>query len=287
MDLIFKLSQSLISEAVSKIQAEIFKLAEAGRKKATDKHTKNVQLYQGVKTEDLKEIIFPKVWDDFLGGMSENDKKEVAHALLSQDHCEERLMGLFIFDKMPKMIYKHDIVRIENLFKEGKLVGWGCSDGVSSYVFKHWVTGNMDNARYICEWRNSDCLWLQRASCVTFINLAKYGDNTPNFPGFMKMLDQVCEKTIQNPERFAQLGTGWLLRNIGSVDKKQLFAFLERNIGYFSREGLSYAIEKLTPVERKKYKSLRNKVSVVKLEEDADFEADFGEIFSPKKTKQN
>lgn len=101
------------------------------------------------------------------------------------------------------------------------------------------------------------------------------------------MLDQVCDRTIQNPERFAQLGTGWLLRNIGSVDKNQLFAFLERNIGFFSREGLSYAIEKLTPAERKKIKAMRKNVCEVKLEEDVDFEAEFAEIFSTKKRKQN
>lgn len=34
----------------------------------------------------------------------------------------------------------------------------------------HWVQGSIENTRYICEWRNSDCLWLQRASCVTFVN---------------------------------------------------------------------------------------------------------------------
>ncbi len=287
MNSIFSYSQSLIFEAVSKIQADIIKLAEADMKKASGKHMKKAQPSPGVKHPDLKEIVFKNAWDNYLGGLSENDKKEVAHALLEKDTCEERLVGLFIFDKIPKMIYKHDIVRIEQLFKEGKLAGWGCSDGVSDYVFMHWVQGSIENTRYICEWRNSDCLWLQRASCVTFVNLAKYGDSSPNFPGFMKMLDQVCDRTIQNPERFAQLGTGWLLRNIGSVDKNQLFAFLERNIGFFSREGLSYAIEKLTPAERKKIKAMRKNVCEVKVEEDVDFEAEFAEIFSTKKRKQN
>jgi len=248
---------------------------------------KYIQKYRGVKTPDLKGIVFKNAWGERMKDMSDEDKKEIAHTLLAQEYGEDKSIGLMIFDRMKKHVAHDDIKRIEELFKEGRLDGWANTDGVCGSVFKHWVTGNVDNMKYVCDWKNSDNLWLQRASCVTFVTLAKHGDKAPNFKGFLKMLDETCEVTIKNQERFAQLGTGWLLRNIGEADKKQLFSFLERNMGHFSREGLSYAIEKLSQEERKKWMAMRTKTALNKLEEEVEEEVVPEERTTRKRRKNN
>jgi len=235
---------------------------------------KGVQQYRGVRTPELRSIIFKSAWGEPMKDMSDEDKKEIAHSLLAQEFGEDKYIGMMILEKLKKQIDHSDIKRVEALFKEGKLNGWANTDSVCGFIFKHWVTGNVENMKYICEWKNSDCLWLQRASCVTFVTLAKHGDKAPNFKGFLKMLDETCETTIKNQERFAQLGTGWLLRNIGEADKKQLFSFLERNMGYFSREGLSYAIEKLNATDKKRFVAMRTKSELSKLEEEVEEEAE-------------
>ncbi len=265
--------KTIITKTVSQIQKEIQELAKPSNKTAIEKYMKNVQTYRGVKTPELKGIVFKSAWDEHMKDMTPEDKKEIAHILLSQAHGEDKYIGMMLFDRMKKHVTHDDVKRIEKLFKDGTLVGWANTDTVCGYIFKHWVTGNVDNMKYVCGWKNSDCLWLQRASCVTFVTLAKHGDKAPNFTGFMKMLDETCERTIQNQERFAQLGTGWLLRNIGTADKKQLFDFLERNMTHFSREGLSYAIEKLNATEKKRFVAMRTKSELSKLEEEVEEEA--------------
>lgn len=45
--------------------------------------------------------------------------------------------------------------------------------------------------------------------------------------------------------RFVQLGTGWLLREIGVSNEELLQNFIDDNINYFIREGLWNAVRKL------------------------------------------
>ena len=51
-------------------------------------------------------------------------------------------------------------------------------------------------------------------------------------------------------ERFAQTGTGWVLRELGLAEPARVVAFIEANLATFSSEGLRYATEKM-PAETK------------------------------------
>jgi 3-methyladenine DNA glycosylase AlkD len=57
----------------------------------------------------------------------------------------------------------------------------------------------------------------------------------------------VCERVVKNPERFAQLGVGWVLRELSVVDRPRMLRFLSDHHAELSREGLRYAVEKLPP----------------------------------------
>lgn len=271
--------ETIVSKTVSRVQKDLQNLAKENG--ATSKAP-----YEKLSCPEIKSVL-KEAWGDYLNQLSVEDAKNVAHSLLSKDSWAEMYLATQMFEKLQKHLGKEDIKKIEGLFLEENLTGHRITDFVCSYVLKYWVTGSVENTKYICEWKDSNCLWLQRASCVAFVNLAKHGDKEPNFKGFMNMLDETCEKTIKNPERFAQLGTGWLLRNIGTADKKQLTDFLERNMSYFSREGLSYAVEKLKPAEKKFYMAERKKTPVDKLEEEVEEEASPEEKTTRKRRKNN
>ncbi len=75
-------------------------------------------------------------------------------------------------------------------------------------------------------------------AAVSFVNLARHGNVTAE-------VLQVCKTTIKNPERFAQLGTGWVLRELWLAEPAVVEVFIKENYQHFSREGLRYAIEKM------------------------------------------
>ena len=73
---------------------------------------------------------------------------------------------------------------------------------------------------------------------VSFVSLARYGNVTTEVP-------QACKTTIKNPERFVQLGTGWVLRELWLAEPATVEEFIKEHHQCFSREGLRYAIEKM------------------------------------------
>jgi hypothetical protein len=70
------------------------------------------------------------------------------------------------------------------------------------------------------------------------VNLARYGN-------VIAEVLQACKITIKNPERFAQLGAGWVLRELWLAESSTVEAFIKEHHQRVSREGLRYGIEKM------------------------------------------
>ena len=232
-------------------------IANPESKVIMEKYMRNIQEYRGVKIPGIK-TVYRDVWRE-LKKAETPVSKEVAHELIRSKYGEDKYGAMLIFEGLKKDIVLDDINRITKLFEDGTLAGWANTDAACTRIFKHWCVGNPDRVNHITSWKNSKNIWLQRASCVSFVVLAKHGDKDPNYEGFLDKLIETCGVTIKNPERFVQLGTGWLLREIGVADKKRLHKFIEENYKYFSREGLRYAIEKLPNSEQKRFLNMNLK----------------------------
>ena len=246
-----------IKTYVKMFEDKLQAIASEQNKKAMEKYMRNIQEYRGVKAPEVKNI-YREVWAE-LKKSEDICPKEVAHELIRSKYGEDKNCGLLIFESVKKKVVLDDINRLVPLFEDGTLAGWANTDTVCGKVLRHWCVGDVERVKYIINWKNSKNIWLQRASCVAFVNLARFGDNKPNYKGFLDTLIETCETTIKNPERFVQLGTGWLLREIGVADKKRLHKFIEENYKYFSREGLRYAIEKLPNSEQKRFLNMNLK----------------------------
>lgn len=60
----------------------------------------------------------------------------------------------------------------------------------------------------------------------------------------------ICQETLKYDERFNQLGSGWLMRNLTVSNRERAIKFIEENYDNYIRESLRYAIEKLDKTER-------------------------------------
>lgn len=147
--------------------------------------------------------------------------------------------------------WRTDLPRFAHLFQDGYIYDWNTCDWFCVKVLGPLAEQQGETcARAIAGWRHADNLWQRRASGVAFVNLAKNGD--ANFPGFTDMLTEVCNATVQYDERFAQTGTGWVLRELSLAEKERVVDFVEEHLDHFSSEGLRYAIEKLPADEKER-----------------------------------
>lgn len=126
---------------------------------------------------------------------------------------------------------------------------------IDNHVYD-WATCDTLSSRVICEllklqplhvvpivreWKNaSDHHWRQRAACVSFVKVARLGQHNDT-------IIDICETCIRNQERFVQLGCGWVLRELSLSDTDRVVRFITSHYDSFTREGLRYAIEKMSP----------------------------------------
>jgi len=164
---------------------------------------------------------------------------ELSTALLSSNYLEEKEFGIKILQKNHKILKLDDIKTISTYFKKNYVHNWATCDSLSGKVIHELIkANNVDVISEIHTWKNSDNLWQQRASCVSFVKTARFGTNKD------KIMD-ICSTCVKSPERFVQLGNGWLLRELSLYDLELVVNFIKENYQNFSREGLRYAIEKM------------------------------------------
>lgn len=83
----------------------------------------------------------------------------------------------------------------------------------------------------------------------------------------------IFNSVVKNNERFAQLGVGWLLRELSLADLKLTKNFIKENYNYFIREGLRYATEKMKESDKNSIMNYKPKEKE-KEEEDDDEKED-------------
>lgn len=63
----------------------------------------------------------------------------------------------------------------------------------------------------------------------------------------------LCERLLHDPEDLIHKATGWMLREAGKRSESVLLGFLDQHAASMPRTMLRYAIEKLSPQQRRKY----------------------------------
>jgi len=242
-------SSSTLAELIRRLQSRLDERASARTKAWWEAYLKNVIAFRGVKMDDIRSALHAWFKDERLGDvLSAAQQKDLALALLEEQVAEDKLAGILFLQEilLPAglMDWRTDLPRFARLFSDGHIFDWSTCDWFCVRVLGPLVRREGEAcARAISEWRNADDLWQRRASVVAFVNLAKAGD--ANFPGFTDMLLENCAALVQSQERFAQTGTGWVLRELGRADQERVIRFVEMYAEHFSREGLTYAIEKM------------------------------------------
>jgi 3-methyladenine DNA glycosylase AlkD len=218
-----------------------------------ESYMKHAIAFRGVKMADIRAALHQWVQDEGIAHWPAAQQKELAFDLIRLAYCEDKLAGILYLQELllpaGAVRWQDDVPRFASLFEQGYIYEWNTCDWFCVRVLGP-LAGQQGPpaARAIADWRTTGNLWQRRASGVAFVNLAKRGEG--NFPGFTGMLLEVCAATVQSAERFAQTGTGWVLRELSLAEPQQVAGFVEEQLGFFSAEGLAYATAKL-PAETK------------------------------------
>ena len=132
------------------------------------------------------------------------------------------------------------------LRRHDRINNWDLVDLAAKPVIGQYLT---DKPRAILrKLAKSKNLWERRTAlyaCLWFIMKEKTVDDT----------EAVCEIMINEKEEIIQKALGGLIRCIG-IDRPRLHAFLDRHAATMPRIALRYAIEKLSPADKKRYMAM-------------------------------
>jgi 3-methyladenine DNA glycosylase AlkD len=128
----------------------------------------------------------------------------------------------------------------------------------------------LSNTRYINNWDLVDCscreivgthlltasrklltrlaksksLWERRIAMISTMTLVRQGDLADAL--------RVAEMLLDDRHDLIHKAVGWVLREVGDVDRPALLGFLKQHYARVPRTALRYAIEHLSPEERKR-----------------------------------
>ena len=168
--------------------------------------------------------------------------------LLDNKYHECRLTALIILTNQAKKIknekefktlydfYLKNTERINNW----DLVDTSARDIVGGYLYKF----NKDR-KVLYKLAKSKLLWDRRIAIIATAEFIKHNDFYDTF--------KLCEVLMNDKEDLMHKACGWMLREVGKKNIKELSTFLDKHAHVMPRTMLRYAIEKYPEKTRKKY----------------------------------
>ncbi|MGP1436603.1 MAG: DNA alkylation repair protein [Phocaeicola sp.] len=183
-------------------------------------------------------------------------------ALIKSPWHEMRMCGLLIMVEYLKIAKSrswlkcHSLKELEILCKEYFVFYLKHTKGVNNWdlvdLTAPTIVGDylMDKDRSVLyELADSKSLWKQRIAIVSTYAFIRRGDCEDTY--------QLALKLLHHPHDLIQKAVGWMLREAGKRNQKQLTDFLCKYAVEMPRTMLRYAIEKYPETERKNFLNMK------------------------------
>ncbi len=171
---------------------------------------------------------------------------EVLKLLHSEWH-EERLLAMFILVRRFGKAKRDDTTRehIVKLYLANTkwINNWDLVDSSAPHILGEWLIWR--DRSVLQKLAESANLWEQRISIIAthaFIRASEFD-----------LTQKLCEHFLTHPHDLMHKACGWMLREMGKSDESALTRFLNKHAKQMPRTMLRYAIERLTPEQRRHY----------------------------------
>jgi len=194
-------------------------------------------LFLGVRVPELRRLA--RQWR----GM---DLAEVGK-LLSSDYHEARLLALLILVERYRRAAPAEREAVVELYLQNRdrINNWDLVDTSAPHILGAYLFSKSDRG-LLDRLAASPSLWERRMAVLAtfyFIRQGEFGETL-----------RLAARLMDDPEDLIHKAVGWMLREVGKRNEKALLDFLEENAARMPRTMLRYAIEKLPPIYKKRYR---------------------------------
>ena len=173
---------------------------------------------------------------------------EIKKLLTSKVH-EERLIGLLILvhnfqkgdSKVKQKIYEFYKTHMKHINN------WDLVDLTADKIVGQYLLDNPKEMTILQKLARSDYLWERRIAMIATFQFIKNNQYQPTL--------RIARILVNDKHDLIQKAVGWMLREIGKRDKKELIKFLEKYKQSMPRVMYRYAIEHFSPEEKARINS--------------------------------
>jgi 3-methyladenine DNA glycosylase AlkD len=224
--------------------------ADPAKKEWWERYLKGAIPFYGVPMGDIRRCVHAWAADRALSPAA---LRRAALELLRHPVAEEKLAGILIMQELllPQgaLDPDRDLPLIARVFDDGEISDWNTTDWLCVRVLGPLIAaGGRQAGEMIAEWAEAPGLWRRRCAAVAFVPLAPAGEAA--FPGMVDMVLAVCASNVHDPERFAQTGVGWVLRELSDAVPDRVHGFVVAHRDLMSREAVRMAAARLSQDQR-------------------------------------
>lgn len=196
--------------------------------------------FLGVPMKDVRGVV--DVWwtSEGLDRAPRAGRLAAALALFEGTYAEERLAGILaLAERLGSDLGIDDLQAFADLFERGRIADWNLTDWFCVKVLASMIRDDLNPpavARAVADWRSSGPLWQRRAACVAFVPLAAEG--ATRLAELPDLVETACDTLVLDPQRFAQTGVGWTMRELAKAEPERVESFANRHLHGLSLEAL-------------------------------------------------
>ena len=224
---------------IGELQSMLAAHADEDKRAWWFRYLKGEAQFRGVPTPDIRREA-GRWWRD-QGGDDLSPEAQLATCLelLRCPLTEDKLAGMLLLGERLIPAGRVDCAGAEPsfaaLFEDGHLADWNAVDWFCVRVLGPLITASGSGcARAIAAWVRSNILWQRRAALVGFVTLAPSGTHA-------ELIVDTAERLVLDPERFAQTGVAWVIRELGRSRPDLTGPFLQRHQQDMSQEARTQA----------------------------------------------
>jgi 3-methyladenine DNA glycosylase AlkD len=200
--------------------------------------------FRGVPMRGVREAVHALWSDRRLDDRPRDEQLDLVLALFSQRYAEDKLAAILVLgERLIDELTAADVPYLAEPFTRGHIADWSTCDWYCVKVLAKLLERAPDAAEPIAAWKSAPGLWQRRAAAVSFVKLAPYGD--ARLPNLTRLVLEVCEANVRDPERFSQTSVGWVLRELSRADPAAVTAFVEEHAEKMSAEARRMATAKI------------------------------------------
>lgn len=215
------------TEFVKKVSEVLLENANARNARAMEKYLLDQFPFIGLKKPARAALCKP-LFSELKPFITEKWILGAAPLLWAKKEREFHYVAIDLFLNHKKLITPVSLITLEKMIVTNSW--WDSVDGISSNAIAPLILNYPKMKKEMERFAKHKNMWLNR---VAIIHQLLYKEKTDT-----EFLYKVCERHMHSEEFFIRKAIGWALRQYAKTNRKEVYAFVEKNKGKLS--GLSY-----------------------------------------------